>query len=200
MQQLIRKNFLFIALMVLLAVVLLNPNAKAWLLKGLLSSGVFNFDAKKEAAMTTGTAFTSLSFTDKDGNRLNTGDLKGKVIFINFWATWCPPCIAEMGSVNALYNALKTDDRFIFIMADADNDPDKSKAFMSKHHYDLPVYQLAGPVPAGLFTGTLPTTLIIDADGLLVKKHEGVANYDTKEMIDFMKGLALPLSVPQQAK
>jgi thiol-disulfide isomerase/thioredoxin len=188
LKQFIRKNLSTLFLILLLGVLLFNPNAKAFFLKAMLSTGFFNASTKKESK-SVNAEMTALLFTDKNGTRINTTDLKGKVIFINFWATWCPPCIAEMGSVNALYNKLKNDPRFVFIIADTDNNLQHSGAFMNKHQYDLPVYQVAGPVSPDLFNGTLPTTLIIDSKGNLIQKHEGIANYDTKAMVEFLQSL-----------
>ena len=187
--QYIRKNFFTLFLTVLLAVVLLVPNAKAVFLKAMLGTGIFNASTKTAISNKETAAIAPLSFTDKNGSTLNTADLKGKVIFISFWAVWCPPCIAEMSSINALHNKLKDDSRFVFILADADNNLSQSMAFMDKHQYNLPVYQIAGSPPENIFSGTLPTTIIIDAKGQLVQKHEGMANYDTQSMMEFLKSL-----------
>ncbi|MEO5684620.1 MAG: TlpA disulfide reductase family protein [Chitinophagaceae bacterium] len=184
-----RKYLSTLVLIVLLGILFFSPNAKAYVLKALLSTGIFNADTKKNNKVIDHMPFAQLAFTDKNAAPLNTADLKGKIILVNFWATWCPPCIAEMGSLNTLYNKLKADPRFVFIMADADGNLPLSDAFMQKRGYSLPVYQIAGPVPADLFAGTLPTTLIIDAKGNLVQKHEGIANYDTPEMLAFLKSL-----------
>ena len=173
MRQYLKKNGSFILMLMALAVLLFVPNAKAFVLKGLLHTGIFNAAAKKENFPAVNNDIATLSFIDKTGNRLLAADLKGKIIFINFWATWCPPCIAEMGSIQSLYSKLQNDARFVFVMVDADNNFPQSMAFMQAQQYSLPVYQVTGPVSANLFSGTLPTTLIIDAQGRLVKKHEG---------------------------
>ncbi|MEO6314600.1 MAG: TlpA disulfide reductase family protein [Chitinophagaceae bacterium] len=183
----LRKNLFSIFMVALVATLLFVPDAKAFLLKGLLKTGIFNARTKKIDPLQQ--TAVSISFVDSNGQHVNTGDLKGKCIFINFWATWCPPCIAEMGSINALYNKLKKDDRFVFIAADADNNLVQSIAFMKKHGYSLPVYSIAGIPPGNLFNGVLPTTLIIDTRGTLAQQHEGIANYDTEKMITFLKGL-----------
>ncbi len=120
---------------------------------------------------------------------LTRGDTKGKVVFINFWASWCPPCLAEMPSINALYNKLKDNPRVLFICVDADSDFSTSIAFMEKHQYDLPVYNMLNAVPPSFFSGTLPTTIIINSNGNMVQKHEGIANYDTEEMLYFIRSL-----------
>lgn len=182
-----RKNFSTFVLVAFMLVILFVPGAKSFLLKGLLSTGLFNASAKRESVQEPG--IVSFSFVDKNGNRITSTDLKGKIIFINFWAVWCPPCVAEMGSVNALYQQLKNDPRFVFVLADADGNLPQSTAFMAQHGYDLPVYQVTGPVSPSLYSGTLPTTLIIDPEGKLVQKHEGIANYNTPAMLSFLKSL-----------
>ncbi|MEP6746506.1 MAG: TlpA disulfide reductase family protein [Bacteroidota bacterium] len=186
----IKKHFFTAVWIILLGIVLFIPDAKAFLLKTFLYTGIFNASAKKEAIVIKAGTFTNFSFAGQNGSTLSLSDLKGKCVFINFWATWCPPCMAEMGAVNALYNKLKNDSRFVFIIADADNNFPLALSFMKKNNYNLPVYGIASPVPQNIFTGTLPTTLIIDVDGNIVQKHEGIANYNTGAMLEFLKGLA----------
>lgn len=130
-----------------------------------------------------------LVFTNDHGEVVHTAALKGKVVFINFWATWCPPCIAEMGSIHALNQSMQRDSNFVCIMADADANLPAANAFMEKRGFALPVYQVAGLVPDSLYSGTLPTTVIIDRQGRLARLHTGIANYDTDAVRNFLKGL-----------
>ena len=132
---------------------------------------------------------SEMLYNDRDGNTYNLADLKGKVIFINFWATWCPPCIAEMPSINALYNIHKGKDEVVFLTIDADNDIENSSGFMEKRKLTLPVYTPAGTIPQQFFTGTLPTTVIINKNGELVYKHEGAADYASEKMKGFLEEL-----------
>lgn len=187
MINLFRKNIVSTLLVAVLLVILFVPNAKAWVLKTLLGTGVFNAGTTRQTEQQA--AVEGITFTDATGQLLNTTNLKGKVIFINFWASWCPPCLAEMGSIQSLYDKLKKDNRVVFILADADNNPQLAADFMQKHGYNLPVYQSSSIIPEHLYTGTLPTTLIIDSKGQLVQKHEGIANYDTAEMRNFLLSL-----------
>lgn len=109
----LRKNWLTFLMMLLLVVLIVSPSAKSWVMQQLLSTGVFNADIKKEGVSTT-SSNTTFSFTNAQGIPASTASLKGKVVFINFWASWCPPCRAEMPSLNELYKKLKDDDRVCF--------------------------------------------------------------------------------------
>ncbi len=188
----IRQHVSSILLFLLMAVILLVPGAKALLLTAFIHTGVFNASPNKEIFLQAAD-YPALSFINENGDRLSTGSLRGKVLFINCWAAWCPPCVAEMVSINNLYHTLKADNRFVFIMADEDRDFRVSIPFMKKNGYDLPVYQASTALPASLFSGNLPTTFIIDANGNVLQKHEGMARYDTKKMEVFMRSL-LPVS------
>ena len=128
-------------------------------------------------------------FKDIKGNLIDLGDLKGKIIFLNFWATWCPPCSAEMPSINKLYTQFKDDKNVVFIFADADGDFVKSSRFMADHKYAMPVYKVESEIPEKVFAGALPTTVIFDKEGRLSFKHEGVANYADKKIVDFLNKL-----------
>lgn len=118
-------NVLFVALLLLLV---FSSGAKAWFLKQLLSVGLFKAEIKKEA-VTTKSPDISFSYQDANGKILSTNELKGKVVFINFWATWCPPCRAEMPSLNELYNKLKGDDHFVFLFLNEDDNIEKANFF-----------------------------------------------------------------------
>jgi thiol-disulfide isomerase/thioredoxin len=184
----LKKHFFTILLAALLLVLLLVPGAKAFLLHTFMRTGLLNAPAKKEIVLPAAN-FSGLSFVNDQSVSIHTANLRGKIIFINFWASWCPPCVAEMGSINALYNQLKGDPRFVFILADADNDFSKSISFMQRKGYHLPVYQTSAAIPVNLFSGSLPTTIIIDSKGNIVYKHEGIANYNTGAMMELLRSL-----------
>ena len=184
----IKKNFITGVLIAVVVILLLVPGAKVLVLKTFVHTGLLNAPAKKGSNIIKAGTF-SLLFIDEKNEQISITALQGKVVFINFWATWCPPCVAEMGSVNALYNKLKDDPRIVFIMADADNNPVSSLSFMKRNGYHLPVYRIALPVSENLFTGTIPATLIIDARGNIVQRHEGIANYNTNDMVVFLRSL-----------
>ncbi|MDP2415419.1 TlpA disulfide reductase family protein [Daejeonella sp.] len=130
----------------------------------------------------------SVLFKDGDGKTIDISKQKGKVLFINFWATWCPPCIAEMPSIAKLRSEIGDKD-ILFLMVDVDNNYKKSKKFMDNHKYNLPVYSPAGLIPSDLLSGSIPTTVIIDKEGRVVGRHEGGGDYSRPEVVKFFKEL-----------
>lgn len=130
----------------------------------------------------------SVLFKDGDGKTIDISKQKGKVLFINFWATWCPPCIAEMPSITKLKAEIGDKD-ILFLMVDVDNNYQKSKEFMDNHKYNLPVYSPAGPIPSDLLSGSIPTTVIVDKEGRVVGRHEGGGDYSRSEVVKFFKEL-----------
>lgn len=178
-------NVLFVAALLLL---IFSPNAKAWFLKQLLSVGLFKAEIKKERADTNSSSI-NFSYQDENGNIIASNELKGKVVFINFWATWCPPCRAEMSSLNKLYNQLKDDNRFVFLFLNEDDNIDKAKTFLKENNYSLPLNIRSGNVPGAIFSGTLPTTVVLNKEGKMVMKHEGIGSYDYAGFIAQLRAL-----------
>ncbi|WP_257574640.1 TlpA family protein disulfide reductase [Hydrobacter penzbergensis] len=180
-------NLVFVGLLLLL---LFSPDAKSWVLKQLISVGLFRAEIKKEALNgKVQAANVSFDFRTENGDVSSVAGLKGKVVFINFWATWCPPCRAEMPSLNDLYNQLKDDKRFVFLFINEDEDTAKAKSYLQNNHYTMPLLTKAGTVPAEIYSGTLPTTVVLDKEGKVVLKHEGIADYNTTTFINQLKGL-----------
>lgn len=187
----VKKNLGFILVMIFLAAMIFIPEFKATILQGLMKVGLFKPGIENTDVEGNGTfaRAPSVEFISSKGEKLNLADAKGKVVFLNFWATWCPPCIAEMPSIQSLKNKLKNSDSVIFAMVDADNNLPGSLAFMTKNRYTMPVYVQTSAIPVSLFRGSLPTTVIINKQGEIVLKHEGLGNYDTPEIISLMNDL-----------
>lgn len=181
-------NIAFVGLLLFLT---FHTGAKAWVLKQFVALGLFNAEIKKEAAsqniIRDGLSF---SFSDGSGNIGSIAGLKGKVVLINFWATWCPPCIAEMPSLYTLYQELQHDKRFVFLFISEDDDFSKAAIFLKNKNYRLPLAKRQGPVSPIIFSGTLPTTIVLDKEGNIVLKKEGLGGYDAPEFIQQLKSLA----------
>ncbi|MBD1396455.1 TlpA family protein disulfide reductase [Pontibacter sp. JH31] len=126
---------------------------------------------------------------DLKGKTVAFESLKGKVIFLNIWATWCPPCIAEMPNIQKLYDKVGSD-KIAFVMLSVDEGGmDKVKKFIDKKGYTFPVYMPASQFPQEFYSTAIPTTFIISPEGKIVAKQEGMAEYDTKEVRDFLQGM-----------
>ena len=189
MKKLITKkrvyNLLFIAL---LAIFMFVPSAKAFLIQGLMQIGLFkpSLEQPKSQAIQD---LSAIKFKDAKGNTISLADLNGKVVFLNFWATWCPPCLAEMPSVNKLYEQYKNDSEVVFLLVDADSDFAKAQAYMDRKKYKLPVFNVASSMPETLFSGSLPTTVVLDKKGRLSFKEVGAADYASDKFITFINQL-----------
>jgi len=114
---------------------------------------------------------------DASGQMLDPESLKGEVVFLNFWGTFCPPCIAEMPEIQGIYNDYKDKVKFILV---ANEDPAKVRNFLQSRNYDLPDYYLTGSMPSALSSPSIPTTYIISRDGSVVTKKVGSADWDSK--------------------
>jgi len=179
-----------IVLTLITAALIFSVRTRAWAMMGLMSLGFYN---PKIPVIKPGEKLMpapAMVVQNADGKTINLQQQKGKVVFINFWATWCPPCLAEMPSVNDFYKKVKNDPNIVFLSVDVDNRLNNSSAFMKNNGYQLPVYggNLDG-LPTAFYSGTIPTTLVIDKRGLVVFNHAGKASYDGDEFARFVTGL-----------
>ena len=166
--------------------------------RGLLATGLMNPDVEEIAQVRQDeneTATTpeptkadfNLKLIDRDGNITSLESMKGKVIFINFWATWCPPCIAEMPSIDKLHDEMG--DEVAFVILSLDQDFELAKAFDKRKGYNLPIYTLGGNLPDMYESSAIPTTYVIDAAGNLALTHKGMADYNSDEFKKFLISL-----------
>ncbi|RAJ08313.1 thiol-disulfide isomerase/thioredoxin [Chitinophaga skermanii] len=176
--QVIRKNWVTLLFLAAAITMVASPTAKAWVLQQFMKTGLFN--ASIEQTTTAPTPVADFDFTDEQGNVINTASLRGKVVFINFWASWCPPCRAEFPSMLALYNQFKNEPGVYFLMFNLDNNIAAAKGFLQKEQYDLPIFRTYGAIPPNVYNGSLPTTVVLDKKGMLKFHHTGFANYDGK--------------------
>lgn len=130
-----------------------------------------------------GSPAPDFTLTDISGKKVSLSELKGKVVLLNFWATWCGPCRAEMPGLNKLYQELREKGLVVLaISVDASDKP--VKEFMKDKKFSFPVlldtdkevsfddYAVMG----------LPTTIIIDRKGLIAEKVLGEREWDTPQM------------------
>ncbi len=129
----------------------------------------------------------NLTVKDLDGNIINMADFKGKVVFLNFWATWCMPCVAELPSINKLYNELK-DENIEFLLISNEN-LEKVKGYHTKKEYDVPfhIIDANGFIPQQYKHDGIPTTFIINKEGKIIKASSGAEDWDDEKFIKKLK-------------
>lgn len=120
------------------------------------------------------------------GDMISFEEAQDRVVMVNFWATWCPPCIAEMPSMQKLYEEYKDEVAFYFV---TDERVDKVQSFMEKRGYTMPVYFPQTASPALLEHKALPTTYILAKDGKIHIKETGAAKWDSKRVTDLLDEL-----------
>lgn len=122
-----------------------------------------------------------------DNQIVSFSDMREKVVFINFWATWCPPCVAEMPDIHSLYK--EKGDEIAFVMISLDQDEKKAHDFIVKKEFDFPVYFLRSTLPSSYDTHSIPTTYVIGKDGLIKVENHGMAKYNSKSFKTFLDEL-----------
>lgn len=183
----LRKNIDWIVLVLFISVVYFGgwqTEVFGFIQRGVLATGLFNAKVDEEINEN----ITNLDFilSDRNGERLHASSLLGKTIFINLWATWCPPCVAEMPGIHSLYKSVKHREDIVFIMLSLDENEDKAKAFMDKKSFDFPLYFLFSALPNEFNHQSIPTTFVISPQGNIIFQKEGMASYDTDAFRNFL--------------
>jgi peroxiredoxin/plastocyanin len=119
---------------------------------------------------------------DLDGNMKSLSSYHGKLVFLNFWATWCGPCRFEMPSMQKVYKELK-DEGFEIVAVDLREDNKSVKKFVDNHGLTFPVLlDKTGRVGAIYGARSIPTTYIIDREGFIVGRAIGAREWDTQDI------------------
>ena len=130
------------------------------------------------------------TFPGLDGKMVSLSDYKGKVVLLNIWATWCPPCVEEMPSMEKLYQELK-DEGFELLAVNVDESGAETVApFMEKHKLGFPVLlDPKGDIKNLYLTTGIPESFIIDKDGIVVEKIIGPIDWATPKVFLFFQDL-----------
>ena len=179
----------------LIILLMLIPTSRIWIQQGLMKIGLFKpkleqpAETPATAAATDEKAPVTAIFSDDQGEPVDIIDLKGKVVFLNFWATWCPPCKAEMPSIQKLVEKFKDNDSVVFMMVEIEHEKEKAHTFLKENNLKLPLYYPESEIPSEWLGQSIPTTVILDKDGRIAAHHEGMADYDRKEVFEFINDL-----------
>ncbi|MBB5063383.1 peroxiredoxin [Granulicella mallensis] len=117
-------------------------------------------------------------FRDMDGKTHRLSEFRNKVVVLNFWGTWCPGCVLEMPTLQALYDRYHADPKVAFLIVSGLDAPQKVKTFRETRQYTLPMYILENdPRPKGLDGGAWPATYLISGDGIIRAELQGSGNW-----------------------
>lgn len=140
-----------------------------------------------------GRADPSWRFQTMSGTSISLGTERGKVVFLDFWATWCGPCDIEMPIIERLRNELKNEP-VDFVLASEETAGDVQR-FVASKKITLPVFRIVGPRPGLLEIDAIPTTFIVDRNGMIVLRQVGLAQWDSPATVRFIRSLvSRPLS------
>ena len=176
---------------------ILNPCGLRWLLSFtlLLSSATFSVShaARESLTLVKGTPpAADFSLPDMDGEQHKLSDFRGKTVIVNFWATWCPPCRAELPSMNRAWAKIK-DDNVVMIAINVGEDEDTIFSFMGDYPIDfLMLMDQNSQVTESWPVKGLPTTYVIDPKGRLYYRVIGSREWDADNLLDQVRALNQP--------
>ncbi|MBE0427669.1 MAG: TlpA family protein disulfide reductase [Nitrospirae bacterium] len=152
----------------------------------------FLFIRQKDSQKITsvGSSVPDVELVGIDAKKINLSDLRGFVVFINFWATWCESCVDEMPSIENLYNLFSENSNFKLMTVIYRDSGNNAFKYMKENGYSFPVYLNPDGTAAKKFGITgIPESFIIDKNGILREKVIGPAEWDSPHFIEIFKNL-----------
>lgn len=121
-----------------------------------------------------------------DGRAVSFSEFQDRVVFLNVWATWCGPCVAEMPAIQRLHDAVSAEGIALALVSN--EDADTVRGFVQKRGYTFPVY-LSQNLPGVFDTETIPATFVVSREGRVVLSHTGAAAWDSTACKSFLRAL-----------
>lgn len=127
-------------------------------------------------------------FSVSDGSQsVDLAKLRGKVVLLNFWASWCPPCIEELPTLMELHRRMPD---VVVVAISIDEDPEKYQRFLTKNHVDLlSVRDPSQRIETMYGTVQIPETYVIDRQGRLRRKFVSAQNWTSPEIMEYLAKL-----------
>lgn len=162
-----------------------GARAASFLVLAVLSCGALG----QELISWRGDATPALMLEDMKGNSINLANLRGKTVLINFWATWCAPCVEEMPSIQNL-KARFTQEKFEVLAVNVGESKERVEAFLKKVPVKLSIlFDPQGDASRAWKVRGFPTTFIIGPDGRIRYYHVGDLDWSQETIADNVKGI-----------
>jgi peroxiredoxin len=156
----------------------------------LLQSKNSSFNPSGKPLLGKGVPAQNFTFPSLDGKKVNLADYKGKVVLLNIWATWCAPCVAEMPSMEKLYQELKDEGFEILAVSVDESGAETVNPFMKKHKLGFPVLlDTKGDIKTLYQATGIPESFIIDGEGIIVEKIIGPRDWASSSAIRYFRNL-----------
>ncbi|MFB9057977.1 TlpA family protein disulfide reductase [Mariniflexile ostreae] len=166
------SNIIFIILLALLLIPQTRRPIQVFINKGLALFSPSKIDDKKQVNI----GSYDWQLKDINGDFFDFQDTKGEVVLVNFWATWCPPCIAEMPSLQKLYDDYQGK---INILLVSNESTEVINRFLKDKNYTFKTYSSITDNPEVLNTKSIPRTFLIDKTGKIIIDETGAANWNS---------------------
>lgn len=176
-----RKNIIYIILiLVLSAFVLIKP------LRDFVTEQIAMSPTVEKINNDTMLSDTVLDVDLKGINTSSTNlkNLRGKVLFLNFWGTWCPPCRTEWPTIQKLYDLRK--DKLEFALIAMQDQEDAVMKFLKENNYTVPVYIAESPLDPKILPSAFPTTYLVAKDGRILKKEDSSIDWSKESILEFI--------------
>lgn len=161
--------------------------------RAMLWTGLFDADtsqiATTEGPMLSGSDY-NFTLETKDGQTVSLSDYEDEVLFVNIWASWCPPCVAEMPTIETLYENVEGTDNIRFILLSMDQNQEKAVSFMERKGFSMPYYFPRSRLPVELQSSYLPATFVISKEGQIIYNKDGIADYSSPNFAQWLIDLA----------
>ncbi len=171
--------------------------AKKWIIAAVLvaAAGFFLLilitkEGSRSRIIREGDRAPEFRLSSLDGKSVSLSDFRGKVVMVHFWATWCPPCVEEIPTIEKLYRGLVGNDFAILAVSVDERGADAVRPFMEKNKLSLPVLLDPGHETASRYgTFKFPETYVLDRNGIVRYKVIGAMDWTAPDNMNAIRGL-----------
>jgi len=168
-----KKGWLIISAAIILLVIIYYTNQ-------------ISFSQARDARPVEGFLAPDFTLMDEQGEEVTLSQLRGKPVFVNFWASWCPPCREEMPFIQEAYEQYGDRVVFLGVNATAGDVKEDAIAFMKTNNFEIPIlFDYDGKAIDLYRTRSIPTSFFIDKNGVIQVRYNGAMNYD--QIVSYLK-------------